>query len=67
VKGGRKDLSNISPRGKGPDEALNDCTEKLFKENPHLSTRKTAKASTISSMTVRNNLTNLLGMKYDDI
>jgi hypothetical protein len=63
VKSGRKDLSNIQPLGMAPDEGLNDCLGKALKEDPHLSTRKIAKALNIGSTAVQNHLTKSLGMK----
>jgi hypothetical protein len=50
----RKDLSNISPTGRAPEEGLDDCIEKTLKEDPGLSARETAKALNISAMTVRS-------------
>jgi hypothetical protein len=63
VKSEGKDLSNIPPAGRAPDEGLYSCIGKALKEDPHLSTRKIAKALDISSMTVQNHLTKSLGMK----
>jgi hypothetical protein len=65
VKSGRMDLSNVRPLRKAPDEGLDDCIGKALKEDPHLSTRKIAKALSITSTTVRNDLTKSLGMKSD--
>jgi hypothetical protein len=64
VKSGRKNLSNISPPGRALDEGLDDCIEKALKEDPHLSTRKIAKALNSSSTTVRNHLTKPLRMRF---
>jgi hypothetical protein len=58
-----KDSSNIPSRGRASDEGLDDCIRKGLKEDPHLSTRKIARASNIGSTTVRNHLTKSLGMK----
>jgi hypothetical protein len=63
VKSGRNDLSNVSPPGRAPDEALNDCIAKALEEDPHLSTRKIAKTLNVSSTTVPNHLTKSLEMK----
>jgi hypothetical protein len=52
VKSGRKDLSNISPPGRARDDGLDDCIGKTLKKDPHVSTRKIAKALNISSTTV---------------
>jgi hypothetical protein len=67
VKSGRKDLLNISPAGSALDEGLYHCIAKGLKEDPHLSTRKIAKALNISSATVRNHLTKSLEMKRDQM
>jgi hypothetical protein len=58
VKWRKKNLSNGPPR-EGPD----DCIATALKEDPHLSTRKIAKALNSSSARVRNQLTRSLGMK----
>jgi DNA invertase Pin-like site-specific DNA recombinase len=63
VKSGGQNLSDISPPRRAPDEALDNCIAKAFKENPDLSTRKIARALRISSATVRKHLTKSLGMK----
>jgi hypothetical protein len=61
VKLGNKDLSNVPPPRRGPDERLYDCIAKALQEDPHLSTTKIAKALTISSTTLRNHLAKSLG------
>jgi hypothetical protein len=63
VKSGRKDLSNVTLPGRAPCEGLDDCIAKALKEDPHLLTRKIAKALNISSTMVQNHLTKSLGMK----
>jgi hypothetical protein len=65
VKSGRKDLSNVSPAGWALDEGLDHCVAKGLKEDIHPSTRKIAKALSISSATVRSHLTKSLEMKRD--
>jgi hypothetical protein len=65
VKSGRKDLSDVPPPGRAPDDGFYDPIENAFKEDPHLSTRKIAKAMNASSMTPRGNLIKSLGMKCD--
>jgi hypothetical protein len=67
VKFGSMDLSNIPPPAKAQDDGLDDCIGKAFKKDPHLSTRRTAKALNISSRTVRNHLAKSLGMKWYDL
>jgi DNA-binding transcriptional ArsR family regulator len=64
VKTRRKDLSNILPPGWVPNERLDNCNGKPLKEDPRLSTRKIAKALSITSTTVGNHLTQSWGMKY---
>jgi hypothetical protein len=64
ARSGRKNLSNIPPPGRAWNNGLDDCIGKALKEDPHLSTRKIAKALNISSTTVRNHLTKSFGMKY---
>jgi hypothetical protein len=44
MKSGRKDLSNISPPGRAPDEGPDGFIGKRFRKDPHLLTRKTSKA-----------------------
>jgi hypothetical protein len=63
VKLGRKDLSNVPPAGRAPDEGLDDYIAKALKEDRHLSTRGMAKTLNTSSTTVRNYMTTSLGMK----
>jgi hypothetical protein len=63
VKSGRNDFLNIPPRGRAPDEGLDECFGKAAKEDPHLSTREIARALNIGSTIVRNQLTKYLGMK----
>jgi hypothetical protein len=57
VKSRRKDLLNITPPGKAPDEGLDDCIGKALKDDPCFSTRKIAKVLNIPCTTVRNHLT----------
>jgi hypothetical protein len=57
LKSGSKDLPNIPPPGREPDNGLDKCIGKALKQDPHLSTRKKAKALNISSTTVQNQLT----------
>jgi DNA-binding transcriptional regulator YiaG len=63
MKFGRKNLSNVPLPERAPDEGLDDCIARAIRENPHLSTRRIAKALNISSATVRNHLTKSLGTK----
>jgi hypothetical protein len=61
VKSGRKDLSKVPPRGSVPDKGLDDCIAQALREDLHHSTRRIANAFSISSTTLRNDLTNLWG------
>jgi hypothetical protein len=67
VKSGRKNLPNVSPRGRVPDDGPEDCKANALTVDAHLSTRKIAKALNISSTTVGNLLTKSLGMKCDHV
>jgi hypothetical protein len=67
VEPGRGNLSNIPPPGRAPDKGLDDSIGNASEEDPHLSTRKIAKALNISFTMVRNHLTKSLGMKCDTI
>jgi hypothetical protein len=49
--------------GRTLGEGLDDCIAKAHKEDPHLSTRKIAKALNMSSAMAQNHLTKSLGMK----
>jgi hypothetical protein len=63
VQSRRKELSKISPPGRASDEGLDDCIGKPLTKDPHLSTRKIAKALNLSSTTVGKHLMKSLGMK----
>jgi AraC-like DNA-binding protein len=67
VKLGTRDLSNVSRPRRAPDEGLDDCIAKALEKDPHLSTKKIARALNISSTTVQNHLTNSLGMRWNII
>jgi hypothetical protein len=63
AKSRRKDLSNVLPPERAPDEGIDDCIAKALKEDSLFSMRRITSALDISSKTVRNDLTKSLGMK----
>jgi hypothetical protein len=63
VNSRRKDLPNILPPGRVPDEGLNDCIGKAFKKNSRFSMGEIAQALNIRSTTARSDLTKSLEMK----